>query len=252
MSSRAPMWVLVLASVASLMAALDAMVVSTALTTIRLDLGASIEQLEWTVNSYNLTLAVLLLPAAALGDRFGRRRMFTGGLGLFVAASAACALAPDAGSLIAARAVQGAGAALVIPNALALVSAAFPAERRGSALGILQGVTGLAVVAGPMIGGAVAEGIDWEWIFWLNVPIGLAAIALALARIEESFGGNRALDIGGFALITGGALGIVWGLVRGNSAGWGSPEVVATLVIGAALLAAFVAWELRTRAPMLP
>jgi EmrB/QacA subfamily drug resistance transporter len=249
---RSATWVLVLASVASLMAALDAMVVSTALTTIRLDLGASIEQLEWTVNAYNLTLAVLLLPAAALGDRFGRRRMFTGGLALFVVASAACALAPDAGSLIAARAVQGAGAALVIPNALALVSAAFPAERRGSALGILQGITGLAVVAGPVIGGAVAEGIDWEWIFWLNVPIGLAAIPLALARIEESFGGGTALDIGGFALVTGGALGVVWGLVRGNSAGWGSPEVVAAVVLGAVLLAAFVAWELRAREPMLP
>jgi EmrB/QacA subfamily drug resistance transporter len=252
MSSRSTTWVLVLAAVASLMAALDAMVVSTALTTIRLDLGASIEQLEWTVNAYNLTLAVLLLPAAALGDRFGRRRMFTVGLGVFVAASAACALAPDAGALIAARAVQGAGAALVIPNALALVSAAFAAERRGSALGILQGITGLAVVAGPVIGGAVAEGIDWEWIFWLNVPIGLAAIPLALARIEESFGGDTALDLGGFALVSGGALGIVWGLVRGNSAGWGSPEVVAALTLGAALLAAFVAWELRVREPMLP
>jgi MFS family permease len=251
-SSRASTWVLVLASVASLMAALDAMVVSTALTTIRLDLGASIEQLEWTVNAYNLTLAVLLLPAAALGDRLGRRRLFTGGLALFVAASAACALAPDAGSLIAARAVQGAGAALLIPNALALVGTAFPAERRGAALGILQSITGLAVVAGPVIGGAVAEGIAWEWIFWLNVPIGLAAIPLARARIKESFGGDTALDVGGFALVTGGALGIVWGLVRGNSAGWGSPEVVAALALGAALLAAFVAWELRAREPMLP
>jgi EmrB/QacA subfamily drug resistance transporter len=252
MSPRSTTWVLVLAAVASLMAALDAMVVSTALTTIRLDLGASIEQVEWTVNAYNLTLAVLLLPAAALGDRFGRRSMFTVGLALFVAASAACALAPDAGSLIAARAVQGAGAALVIPNALALVSAAFAAERRGAALGILQGITGLAVVAGPMIGGAIAEGLDWEWIFWLNVPIGLAALPLALTRIEESFGGDTALDLGGFALVSGGALGIVWGLVRGNSAGWGSPEVVAALTLGAALLAAFVAWELRAREPMLP
>src|SRR5919198_2108397 len=216
MSSRRTTWVLVLAAVASLMAALDAIVVSTALTTIRLDLGASIAQLEWTVNAYNLTLAVLLLPAAALGDRFGRRRMFTTGLALFVVASAACALAPDAAWLIGARAVQGAGAALLIPNALALVSAAFPAERRGSALGILQGITGLAVVAGPVIGGAVAEGIDWEWIFWLNVPIGLAAIPLALGRIEESFGADSALDVGGFALVTGGAPGGVWGLVRGN------------------------------------
>jgi EmrB/QacA subfamily drug resistance transporter len=252
MSSRSATWVLVLASVASLMAALDAMVVSTALTTIRLHLNASVEQLEWTVNAYNLTLAVLLLPAAALGDRFGRRRLFMGGLAVFVAASAACALSPDAGSLIAARAVQGAGAALVIPNALALVSAAFPAERRGAALGILQGITGLAVVAGPMIGGAVAEGIDWEWIFWINVPIGLAAIPLARIRIKESFGAGTALDVGGFALVAGGALGVVWGLVRGNSAGWGSPEVVAAVALGAVLLAGFVAWELRTREPMLP
>ena len=210
------------------------------------------DQLEWTVNSYNLTLAVLLLPAAALGDRFGRRRTFTVGLALFVAASATCALAPDAGFLIAARAVQGAGAALLVPNALALVSAAFAPERRGQALGIPQGITGLAVVAGPVIGGAVAQGIDWEWIFWLNVPIGLAAIPLALVRIEESFGADTALDIRGFALVTGGALGIVWGLVRGNSAGWGSAEVVAALALGAALLGAFVAWELRMREPMLP
>jgi EmrB/QacA subfamily drug resistance transporter len=251
-SRSAPAWVLALASVASLMVALDTLVVSTALTTIRLDLGASIEQLEWTVNAYNLTLAVLLLPAAALGDRFGRRRIFTAGLALFIAASAACALAPDAGSLIAARAVQGAGAALVITLALALVSAAFPAERRGSAIGILEGITGLAVVAGPVIGGAVTEGISWEWIFWLNVPIGLAAIPLALARIEESFGGDTALDIGGLALAAGGALGVVWGLVRGNTAGWDSLEVVGTLTLGAALLVAFVAWELLAREPMLP
>jgi EmrB/QacA subfamily drug resistance transporter len=251
-SKSATTWVLALASVASFMVALDTLVVSTALTTIRLELGASIEQLEWTVNAYNLTLAVLLLPAAALGDRFGRRRMFTAGLALFVAASAAAALAPDAGSLIAARAVQGAGAALVITLALALVSAAFPTERRGSAIGILEGLTGLAVVAGPVIGGAVAEGISWEWIFWLNVPIGLVAIPVALTRMEESFGGDTALDIGGLALAAGGALGLVWGLVRGNAAGWSSLEVVGTLGLGAALVVAFVAWELRAREPMLP
>jgi EmrB/QacA subfamily drug resistance transporter len=251
-SFRSPTWVLALASIASLMVALDTLVVSTALTTIRLDLGASIEQLEWTVNAYNLTLAVLLLPAAALGDRFGRRRMFTIGLSLFVAASAACALAPSVGSLIAARAVQGVGGALVITLALALVSAAFPAERRGSAIGILQGITGLAVVGGPVIGGAVAEGIAWEWIFWLNVPIGLAAIPLALARIDESFGRDKTLDVGGFALVAGGALGLVWGLVRGNATGWASLEVVTALTLGAALLVGFVAWELRAREPMLP
>jgi EmrB/QacA subfamily drug resistance transporter len=234
------------------MVALDTLVVSTALTTIRQDLGASIEELEWTVNAYNLSLAVLLLPAAALGDRFGRRRMFAGGLSLFVATSAACAVAPDVGWLIAARAVQGVGAALVISLALAIVSAAFPPERQGAAIGILEGVTGLATIGGPVIGGAVAEGISWEWIFWVNVPIGLVALPLVLARIEESFGGDTTLDARGLALVTGGALGILWGLVRGSSAGWGSFEVVASLAAGALLVAAFVAWELRAREPMLP
>ena len=245
-------WVLALTSIASLMVALDTLVVSTALTTIRSDLGASIEELEWTINAYNLSLAVLLLQAAALGDRFGRRRVFAGGLALFVATSAACALAPDVGWLIAARAVQGVGAALVISLALSIVSAAFPAERRGAAIGILEGVTGLATIGGPVIGGAIAGGLSWEWIFWVNVPIGLVALPLVLARIDESFGSDTALDLRGFALVTGGALGIVWGLVRGNSEGWGSFEVVAALALGAVLLAAFVAWQLRAREPMLP
>jgi EmrB/QacA subfamily drug resistance transporter len=252
LSTRARGWVLALTSIASLMVALDTLVVSTALTTIRLDLGASIEQLEWTVNAYNLSLAVLLLPAAAIGDRFGRRAVFATGLGVFVAASAAAALAPDVGSLIAARAVQGAGAALVITLALAIVSAAFPPERRGWAIGVLEGITGLAVVGGPVIGGAIADGIAWEWIFWVNVPIGLAAIPLALTRIDESFGRGTGLDIRGLVLVTGGALGLVWGLVRGNPAGWSSPEVVAALALGAALVVAFVVWELRAREPMLP
>jgi EmrB/QacA subfamily drug resistance transporter len=244
-------WVLALTSVASLMVALDTLVVSTALTTIRQDLGASIEELEWTVNSYNLSLAVLLLPAAALGDRFGRRRVFAAGLALFAATSAACALAPDVGWLIAFRAVQGAGAALVISLALAIVSAAYPPERRGAAIGILEGITGLAVVGGPVLGGAISQGLSWEWIFWVNVPIGLVALPLVLARIDESFGSDIGLDVRGLALVGGGALGIVWGLVRGNTAGWDSLEVVLALAAGAALVAAFVAWELRTREPML-
>jgi MFS family permease len=164
------------------MAALDTLVVSTALSTIRVDLGASVEQLEWTVNAYNLSFAVLLITAAALGDRFGRRRLYAAGLGLFAAASAACAVAPDAGWLIAARAVQGAGAALLLTLALALLSAAFPPERRGAAIGMFSAITGLAVASGPLVGGAVVEGIDWEWIFWLNVPIGLAAIPFVLGR----------------------------------------------------------------------
>jgi EmrB/QacA subfamily drug resistance transporter len=204
------------------------------------------------VNAYNLSFAVLLMTAAAVGDRIGRRRMFAAGLGVFVAASAGCALAPDVGWLIAARAVQGVGAAMITPVALALLSANFPAELRGKAMGMFAGITGLAVLGGPVVGGAIAQGAAWQWIFWLNVPIGLAAIPLVLRRIPESYGRRARLDLGGLALVTGAALGIVWGLVRGNQAGWGSLEVVGTLAAGAVLAAAFVAWELRAREPMLP
>jgi EmrB/QacA subfamily drug resistance transporter len=245
-------WVLVLASVASFMVALDALVVSTALSTIRLHLGASIEELEWTVNAYTLSFAVLLMTGAALGDRFGRRRLFVAGLGLFVAASAACALAPNVGWLIAARAIQGCGAALVMPLAVTQVSAAFPPEQRGRALGAFSGVTGLAVLSGPVVGGAITQGLAWQWIFWLNVPIGLLVMPLALRRMPESFGPRTSLDMGGLVLVTGAALGVVWGLVRGNQAGWGSLEVIATLVGGSGLAVAFVAWERRARVPMLP
>jgi EmrB/QacA subfamily drug resistance transporter len=245
-------WVVALTGIGSLMAALDTLVVSTALSTIRLDLDASIEQLEWTVNAYNLSFAVLLMTGAALGDRFGRRRLYAVGLGLFAAASAVSALAPTVGWLIGARALQGAGAALIMPLGLALLSAAFPAERRGAAIGIFSAVTGVAVAAGPLVGGAVVEGISWEWIFWVNVPIGVLAIPLVLTRMRESYGPDSSLDIPGLALVSGGALGLVWGLVRGNGAGWGSPEVVASLTVGVLLVAAFIAWELRAREPMLP
>ena len=241
-----------LTGIGSLMAALDTLVVTTALSTIRLDLGASIEELEWTVNAYNLSFAVLLITAAALGDRFGRRNLYAAGLALFTAASAVCALAPDVGWLIAARALQGVGAALVMPLGLALLSAAFPSHKRGAAIGIFSAITGVSVACGPLVGGAVVEGLNWEWIFWVNVPIGLVAIPLVLARMEESRGPDTSLDLRGLALVTGGALGVVWGLVRGNSAGWGSVEVIATLAAGALLLAAFVGWELRAREPMLP
>src|SRR6478752_2430342 len=245
-------WALVLTGVGSLMAALDTLVVSSALTTIKRDLGASLQQLEWTVNAYNLTFAVLLLTAAALGDRYGRRRMYAAGLVLFSVASAACALAPSVGLLIAARAVQGAGAALVVTLALALLSAAFPPERRGAAIGIFSAITGLAVASGPLVGGAVVQGINWEWIFWLNVPIGLAAAPLVRTRLVESFGPDHGLDVRGLALVTGGAFGIVFALIRGNSVGWASAEILFALAAGALLLAAFVAWELRAPEPMLP
>jgi EmrB/QacA subfamily drug resistance transporter len=245
-------WVLALAALSSLMVALDALVVTTALPTIRADLQASVAQLEWTVNAYTLSFAVLLMPAAVLGDRVGRRRLFAGGLGLFIAASAACALAPSIAVLIAARAVQGAGAAIVTPLSLSLLSAAFPPERRAQALGLFSAITGIAVLGGPVIGGAIAQGLAWEWIFWLNVPVGLAVIPLALRRMPESFGPRRALDGAGVLLLTAAALGVVWGLVRGNAAGWGSGEVAGSLAAGALALAGFVAWERRTAAPMLP
>src|SRR6476661_8986454 len=180
MTHRSSAWVLALAAVASCMTALDTLVVATALTTIRLDLGASVEQLEWTVNAYNLSFAVLLLTAAALGDRFGRRRLFAAGILGFVAASAASALAPSVEALIAARAAQGLAAAFVMTLGLALVSAAFPPERRGSALGLYFAVTGLAVASGPLVGGAVVQGLSWEWIFWINVPLGLVLVPLVL------------------------------------------------------------------------
>ena len=249
---RRPGWVLAVASTASLMVALDALVVTTALPTIRVHLGASIEQLEWTLNAYTLSFAVLLMTGAALGERFGRRRMFAAGLAVFSISSAACALAPNVGWLIAARAVQGVGAALVMPLGLTLLSAAYPPETRARALGIFSGVTGLAVLGGPVVGGAITQGIAWQWIFWINVPIGLLTIPVVFRRVGESHGPRTAPDIAGLALVTGAAVGIVWALVRGNSAGWGSVEVISALVVGALLAVAFVLWERRTAEPMLP
>ena len=245
-------WTLVLASLGLFMVALDTFVVTTALPVLRVDLGASLSDLEWTVNAYNLSFACFLLTGAALGDRFGRRRMFTGGLVLFTAASAAAALSPTVTALIAARAVQGAGAAVVMPLTLTLISEAFPAEKRGMAVGLWGGIAGLAVAAGPVVGGAVIDGIDWHWIFWLNVPIGLAIIPLAAARLSESFGPRPHLDIIGLVLAGVGLLGLTWGLVRSATVGWGSVEVLATLAAGATLVGMFLAWERRVRSPMLP
>ena len=252
MKTTSRTWVLALTALASFMVALDALVVATALSTIRRDLGATVEQLEWTVNSYTLSFAVLLLTGAALGDRFGRRRMFVAGLLVFVGASALCGLATSMEWLIAARALQGVGAALVMPLAVTQLSIAFPPEARGRALGIFSGVSGLAVLAGPVVGGAIAGGLAWQWIFWLNVPIGLVLVPLALRRLPENFGPRTPLDIGGLLLVTGAALGVMWGLVRGNTAGWASAEVPGALAAGVLLAVAFVAWERRAAAPMLP
>jgi EmrB/QacA subfamily drug resistance transporter len=246
------LWTFAITSVALFMTTLDNLVVTTALPVIHRDLHASLSGLEWTVNAYTLTFAVLLITGAALGDRFGRRRMFVIGLVIFTLGSAAAALAPSIGVLIAARAVQGTGGAIVTPLTLTILSAAVPAERRGLALGAWGGISGLAVAIGPLVGGAVVQGISWQWIFWLNVPIGLALIPLARMRLQESRGPNDALDLPGVGLASAGLFGIVWGLVRGNSVGWGSAEIVFAFVAGAILMAAFAAWELRAKEPMLP
>src|ERR671931_4631 len=244
-------WTFAITSAAVFMATLDNLVVTTALPVIRKDLHASIESLEWTVNAYTLTFAVLLLTGAALGDRFGRRRMFGIGLGIFTLASAAAALAPSAGALIAARAFQGIGGAIVTPLTLTILSAGVPVERRGAFIGAWSGVAGLAVAFGPLFGGAVVDGISWHWIFWLNVPIGVVLIPLSARKLDETRGPNAALDLPGVALASAGLLGIVWGLVRGNGQGWTSAEIVTALAAGSAVLAAFVLWELRAPAPML-
>jgi len=245
-------WTLVLASLGLFMVALDTFVVTTALPVLRLDLGASLSDLEWTVNAYNLSFACFLLTGAALGDRFGRRRMFALGLVLFTAASAAAALSPSVTALIAARAFQGAGAAVVMPLTLTLISEAFPADKRGMAIGLWGGIAGLAVAAGPVVGGAVIDGIDWHWIFWLNVPIGLAIIPLSARRLNESFGPRPQLDIIGLVVAGVGLLGLTWGLVRSTTVGWGSIEVIAALAAGALLVGIFLAWERRVSSPMLP
>ncbi len=252
-TSRATaIWALVVTSVAGFMAALDNLVVTTALPSIRKDLGGALTDLEWTVSAYTLTFAVLLMFGAALGDRFGRRRMFAIGLTVFTAASAAAALAPGMGELIAARAVQGVGAAMLLPLTLTLLSAAVPAERRGTAFGIWGAVNGLAVATGPLIGGTLTEHFSWQWIFWLNVPIGLLLLPLALLRLGESRGPNPRLDLPGTVLASAGLFGIVYGLVRSQPDGWTSTPVLTGLIAGPLVLAAFVWYELRAANPMLP
>ena len=252
MSSSRMLWTFAISSIALFMVTLDNLVVTTAIPVIRQDLDASLSSLEWTVNAYTLTFAVLLLTGAALGDRFGRRRVFAVGIGIFTLGSIAAALAPSVDTLNLARAFQGLGGAIVMPLTLTILSAAVPAEKRGLALGAWGGIAGLAVAFGPLVGGAIVQGIAWQWIFWLNVPIGVLLIPLALSRLKESYGPEGRLDLPGLGLVSAGLFGIVWGLVRGNSVGWASPQIVTALLVGLVLVAAFVAWELRTEAPMLP
>src|SRR5256884_2554261 len=253
MSHKASIWwTFAITSTALFMVTLDNLVVTTALPVIRKDLHAGISGLEWTVNAYTLVFAVLLLTGAALGDRFGRRLVFSIGIGIFTLASAAAALAPTIGALDAARAVQGLGGAIVMPLTLTILSSAVRPERRGLALGAWGGISGLAVAIGPLVGGAVVSGISWHWIFWLNVPIGLVLIPLAWRNLTESRGPSRRLDLPGLGLASTGLFCSVCGLVRGNSVGWASPEIVGSIAGGAVVVALFVLWELRGPAPMLP
>jgi EmrB/QacA subfamily drug resistance transporter len=233
------------------MTALDTLVVANSLPALRQSLHANLSDLEWTVNAYNLAFAVALLTGAALGDRYGRKRMYCIGLLGFTLASAAAALSPSVGALIAARGVQGVAAAIVMPMTLTLISEAFPAAKRGAAIGLWGGITGLAVALGPVVGGAILGGISWHWIFWLNVPIGVALIPLSTTRLTESYGPRARLDIVGLLLAGAGFFGITWGLIRASSIGWGSTETITALVLGALLVAVFLRWERRAPAPML-
>src|SRR5262245_35055367 len=252
MNRSTTLWTFAITSIALFMVTLDNLVVTTAIPVLRVDLDASLESLEWTVNAYTLTFAVLLLTGAALGDRFGRRRVFAIGVSIFTLGSIGAALAPSVELLNVARAVQGLGGALVLPLTLTILSAAVPKEKRGLALGAWGGISGLAVAFGPLVGGAVVEGISWQWIFWLNVPIGLVLVPLALTRLTESYGPSTRLDLPGVGLASVGLFGAVWGLIRGNEQGWTSPAIVAALAVGLAFVAAFVVWATRPDPPMLP
>ena len=247
-----PIWTLALTAVAFFMVTLDALVVITALPAIQRDLHASLSMLEWTVNAFTLAFAAGIITATALGDRLGRRRIFTIGLALFSAASAACALAPSAELLIAARAVQGLSAAMIMPLSLTILVSAFSPERRGAIVGTWGGIGGVAVASGPLVGGAITQGLDWHWIFWLNVPIGVAATVLARLQLAESHGPATRLDLPAAVLASSGAIAIVWGLIRTGEVGWGSVQVIASLIAGVVLLAGFLAWERRATDPMLP
>ena len=245
-------WVLAAASVASFMVALDLLVVTTSLDTIRRDLGTSTGSLQWIVTAYGVSFAALLLTGAALGDRFGRRRTMSIGLAVFALGSAGAALAPGVGLLIASRALQGVGGAIVLPIGLTIVASAFPLSRRGTAIGILEGVTGLAVIAGPVMGGAISHWLPWQWIFWINVPVALVAIFVVQVVVEETFGPDKTIDLAGLVLVSIAATATVWSLARGNTVGWASAESIAVAVIGLVSAMGFVVWERRAPAPMLP
>jgi len=243
-------WTIILAALGLFMAALDALVVTTALPALRTGLHATVSDLEWMVNAFTLALACLMLFGTALGDRFGRVRVYALGVLLFTGFSAMSALSSSVGVLIAARAGQGAGAAIVMPLSLTLISEAFPMEKRGAAIGLWGGVGGLAVAVGPVLGGAVVQGLSWEWIFWLNVPIGLILVPLCLTKLTESRGPAQHLDFGGLALSVVGLFGLTWGLVKVSDVGWRSGEVIGSIVAGGVVLIGFLLYEARRAQPM--
>jgi EmrB/QacA subfamily drug resistance transporter len=246
-----PTWTLVAASLALMMAFLDALVVTTALPTLRHSLHSSLGNLEWTVNAYNLALACMLLTGAALGDRFGRRKMFVVGITVFIAASLLAGAASSVDVLIAARALQGLGAAIMVPLTLTLVLEAFPRERHGFAIGVWSGVAALCGALGPVVGGGLVQAVGWHWIFWVNLPIGLAIVPVALFRFRESYGGHPRLDVIGLLLATAGLFAITWAIVRTDTLGWSSTAVIVPLVAGVGVIGAFLLWERRTPHPML-
>jgi EmrB/QacA subfamily drug resistance transporter len=243
-------WILGLTSTGYFMVILDSVVVITALPRMQRDLHVSLASVQWTLNAYGIAFAAGIITAAALGDRFGRSRVFTGGLALFTVASVACALAPNASELIVARTVQGLGGAIVLPLSLTILTSAFPAQRRGMILGIYGGLAGLAVAMGPIVGGAITQGIDWHWIFWINVPIGVIAVLAGVRVLPESYGARARLDLVGVGLVSTGVVALVWALSRANDVGWSSGEVLGTLAAGAVLLIAFVGWESSVTEPM--
>jgi EmrB/QacA subfamily drug resistance transporter len=254
-----PALILALTAVSFFMVSLDALVVVTALPAIHRSVGGSIGTLDWAVNAYGLTFAAGIITAAAVGERFGRRRTYVAGIAVFTVASALCALAPSAGTLIAARALQGIGAAVITPLALTLLASSFPAAKRGAIVGIWGGLGGLAVAGGPLVGGAVVQGLDWHWVFWINVPIGALAVVgsslfLPAGRPAAAGPGSAParLDVPGAVLIAGGAALLAWGLVRAGGSGWGDAAGLAALGAGAGVLAGFAAWERRAAQPMLP
>ena len=251
-TNRALRWVVGLTSTAYFMVVLDSVVVITALPRMHRDLHVGVSSLQWTVNAYGIAFAAGIITAAALGDRFGRRLVFCGGLALFTLASAACALAPNVSELIVARTVQGLGAAAVLPLSLTILTTAFPPEKRGMIVGVYGGLAGLAVALGPIVGGAITEAIDWHWIFWINVPIGLVAVVLGRRLLPESYGAPERLDLIGASLVTAGVVALVWALIRANDVGWASTQTVSTLAAGSLLLAAFLWWEHHAAEPMVP